>query len=495
MGWGLFPLSIFTITSALFSIFLLYVIFKYTRKSIINFRQLSDKTLGYSFLVLLGFYALLYVLFFPGFMGGDDVNMTNTILIGRAWDWQSFSYSLLSAAGLMLFGQFGFLPLLAISYYLYLSLKMLTLLDLLKVKTLYKRAVAVLFILLSVHPHIQGLLLTYSRDVLYSLMLTHLSLMMFAKNNWSTKDLAWLSGFLVFFADLRQESLIYLVIVPLILGCSKILNLRQLKIYSAFILVATFLYFYVAPKVYETRSFNPTYQVTAYVHPLSHALHKNGQQAYSPQDIAAIDRVFSVKKLIERYTPLDIGPFHDGGFNQNSTPEEWKQFKVAAHNIILQSKTDVLKGRVVLFMCALNICLEDGVQPFFDNFRDASNQIVPSLKLMSKTVEDYKLNESLTRYYNGIRDFYFFSGAWRALNTLTLPLLFILAGLLLFNRAPHYFRACVVVGARLPVLFFLAPASYYKYVFSVHLFFTIFFPLVLLTYLGSKQKSDGTFTK
>lgn len=489
MGVGLFTSSIFTFSAVVFSIFLIYVIVKYIKKSVVCYKQINEKSLKYSFVAVLAFYIILYILFFPGFLGSDDLNMTRTVMNGRAWEWQSLSYSFLSAAGIMMFGQFGFLPLLAIAYYSYLSLKMLTLLDALKVKLIYKKIVALVFVLLSLHPYMQGMLLTYARDVVYSLMLIHLSLMLYGKNNWSTKDLAWLAGFLVFFADLRQESFIYLVAVPAVLGFSKVLNFKQLKIYSLFTTIAVVLYFYIAPKVYETHSYNSNYQVTAYVHPLSHVLNKNGREFYNKQDLEAIDRVFSVQKLIENYTPLDIGPFHSGGYNQNVNEEQWADFKVAAKNVMLQSKFDIFKSRVILFMCTLNVCYENGGVPFFDIFRDSPEQVEPTLQLMSKTAESYTSSENLQKYFNLIQDFYTWTGFWRVLNTLVLPMLFILWGILLFNRFPQYFRASVVVAARLPAIFLLAPANYYKYVFSIQLFFTIFFPLVLLTYIASNQKN------
>lgn len=489
MGVSLFANSIFTLSAVVFSLLLIYVLVKYFRKSVICFKQINDKSLKYSVVAVLAFYIVLYILFFPGFLGSDDVNMTKTVLNGRAWEWQSLSYSFLSAAGIMIFGQFGFLPFLAVAYFSYLSLKMLTIVDALKINPIYKKVMALVFVLLSLHPFMQGMLLSYTRDVIYSLMLTHLSLMLYAKNNWSTKDLAWLAGFLVFFADLRQESLIYLFVVPVLLGFSKVLNLKQLKIYSLFTTIAAVLYFYIAPKIYETHSYNSNYQVTAYVHPLSHVLHKNGREFYNKQDLEAIDRVFSVEKLIQNYTPLDIGPFHSGGFNQNSNEEEWANFKVAARNVMMQSKLDIFKSRVILFMCTLNVCLENGGVPFFDVFRDSPGQVEPTLKLMSKSGESYKLSENLEKYFHAIQGFYSWGGFWKAVNNLALPLLFILWGLLLFNRFPHFFRASVVVVARLPIVFLLAPANYYKYVFSIQLFFTIFFPIVLLTYLASSQKN------
>lgn len=489
MGLGLFTSSVFTFSAVVFTVFLIYVIVKYFRKSVVAFKQINDKSLKYSFFAVLVFYIILYILYFPGFLGSDDLNMTKTVMNGRAWEWQSLSYSFLSAAGILILGQFGFLPFLAISYYSYLSLKMFTLLDVLKVKPIYKKAVALIFVTLSLHPFMQGMLLTYARDVIYSLMLTHLSMMLYAKNSWSTKDLAWLAVFLVFFADLRQESLIYLIAVPVVLGFSKIINVKQLKIYSLFTILAVVLYFYIAPKVYETKSYNSNYQVTAYVHPLSHLLNKNGKEFYDKQDLEDVNRVFSVEKLIENYTPLDIGPFHSGGYNQNVNEEDWAKFKVAAQNMMLRSKLDLFKSRVILFMCTLNVCYEYGGVPFFDIFRDSPELVEPVLTQMSRSAESYRLTESLQKYFNAIQDFYTWTGFWKVVNTLLLPLLFILWGLLLFNRFPQYFRASIVVAARLPAIFLLAPANYYKYVFSIQLFFTIFFPIVLLTYIASNQKN------
>jgi hypothetical protein len=488
MGLSLFAPTFFTLTSVVFSIFLIYIILKYARKSLKCFKQMNDKSLRYSFLFVLAAYLVLYFLYFPGFMGSDDVNMTKTVMNGRAWEWQSLSYSFLTAAGVLIFGQFGFLPLLAIGYFGYLSIKMLSIIDELKTKPIYKKITGIVFVLLSLHPFMQGMLLTYTRDIVYSLMLTHLSIMLYAKTNWSAKDLAWLSGFLVFFADLRQESLLYLIVVPLVLGLAKILNFQQLKVYFLFTATAIFLYFYVAPKVYETQSYNANYEVTAYVHPLSYVLHNNGKESYDPQDIAAIDRVFSVEKLIKNYTPLDIGPFHSGGFNQNTNEEDWKKFKIAAQNIILQSKLQILNSRFKLFMCTLNLCEQGGGIPFYDVFRDSPQQVQPILVLMMKSVYDYKLNETSQSYFNAIQDFYTWTGVWRFFNNLSVPLLFIIFGLLLFNRYPEYFRASAVVAARLPAVFLLAPASYFKYIFSIQLFFTLFFPLVLLTYIASKNE-------
>ena len=250
----------------------------------------------------------------------------------------------------------------------------------------------------------------------------------------------------------------------------------------------SFVYYIAAARYFGIDSYGHSYEVSAYVQPLSQIFHDKKTSILSESEIADIDAVLDTKMLSDKFNPLDIDPYHSGAFKQSATEIQWVKFKKVSLKLIFNNLDLFFQSRIYLFKNMLNIGLSHLV--FSDDV--TVNQFERNSIWLTKLGID---RSSLKRSSAAVAyvDFLYFSTASQnllaaAVSTFVLPLLLVLGCLLLFSSIPSLFTLAVIFSLRLPILFLLAPASYIQYIYSIFLFFT-FVPVLLFLHYFERKKT------
>lgn len=414
------------------------------------------------------------ILVFPGFISGDDIGLGAIVAKGVPSGWHSLTYSFLAASSLILLDGFGLTVILSLIIFLLVSLKIYFVISDSNLSNLHKSGLAVLVLLLALHPMNQSQIFFSTRDTLFSLLLFLLGFhFIFEKGDWTFPAVIAFVIPIVVLGDLRPEGKIFLVLFPVILLWLKKWNFRHLLVYGLVCTLFGFVYYAKAAGFFGVNLFPHDYEATAYVLPLSQIFHDKDPTEITAEHYNNVDRVLTVSLLKEKFNPIDIDPFHAGAFNLKATEAEWVSFKKAAFELISENPGIFLKSRTNLFFSMLNT---GSVQnTFSDNMRNDNepNSLLSKYKIMLT---------SLTTAQN------LFS---ILISSFLPPLLFLIFCLLLADYSPSIAGIAVLFAARVPVLFLLAPANYTKYIYSLFLFFTFVPAMVLLHYLQRKVKSDS----
>jgi hypothetical protein len=131
-------------------------------------------------------------------------------------------------------------------------------------------------------------------------------------------------------------------------------------------IAAPFYYLYLT-HIFNAQSYTCNYKVTAYVHPLSAIFNKVAIENLNPVDVQTIHKVLDTEKLVKYYTPTEIYPFHEGGFNKNTTDEDWVNFTQASHRLIAENFGLFVESRITMFINMHN--MDRKVSIFYDEFR------------------------------------------------------------------------------------------------------------------------------
>lgn len=489
LGSDLFEPTLFTTSLYFVSCLIIFFIINIIIQIGKGIVEIKLKVIRFYFLSLIGLFSFFYYLIYPGFVSYDDLHTAGVVIQGQVWGWQSLSYSFLSGAELMMTRGFGLKTIVSLIYFLFLCSKFINLMSKETTKKSHQYIVMSLLFVLALNPLNQGMLLTHFRDVIFSLLLIHICFFIFDKSiNWNHKNLIKFSILLVLLSDLRQDSKIYLLLIPLCFVYFKILNIKQTIKLVLLLTAFSFIYLFSLAKIYNFESNNNDYQVTAYIQPLSAIFYFVDENKIDDSDRAAIDAVIDTKMLKEFYSPSDIDPFHKGAYKGRHSAEQWNKFQATSFKLFAKHFDIFLKNRWLNFKSMLNFGLPN--MTFYDHLRTEDTTkvsgILNKLGLNSKSNEPSTLGQFYIAgisYLGQQRD----QGKW-IYNSMFFPLIFLLL-IFIYRKSDIRLKiVALIVAIRLPLLFLVAPASYFKYVYSIFLFFIFFFPLFLMDYLQNTPK-------
>ena len=438
-------------------------------------------------------YSIFLGISFPGWVHYDDCITAIEIFKGRAWAWQSTTYSMVLGIGYMLLGTIGFAAILSTVYFLYLVLIVIKIIDASKASNKLKFFAAFLLFLFSLWPTNQGLILSHYRDTLFSLMLCHIGMLLIQIKNWKKRDIVFVSLLIVVMGDLRQDAKVYLLLVPILCTFFKLWRWSEVKIYFLTVALAAPFYYYNLNSIFNVRTYTNDYKVTAYINPLSAIFHKKGIGAIDPSDVSTIHKVLDTDKLVKHYNPLDIDPFHQGAFNYKTSEQEWADFTKVSHKLFIENYEMFLDSRISLFKSMLNI--DQRILVISDEFRSENSRVGEFYEKLNLTPPAFQLSYVGQKYYQQLNEFIGKrSFLWMFFNSLLTPLIYLLLVCLLAYKFKSIYIFAILILSRLPIMFLLAPAAYYKYLYSLELFFIFSLPLLIIFYFEkfrSKQEQDS----
>ena len=222
--------------------------------------------------------------------------------------------------------------------------------------------------------------------------------------------------------------------------------------------------------------------------PTSVVIHEVGIDSLSEQQKKSIDKILDIEKVRKFYNPFDIECFHNGALRAEFNSEDISNFKKTVVDLVLANPGLMIRHRIQLFLSMANIYQSHTV--FFDDLRANPKQFPVLVKTIGQGEHPYALGGGGTQLLSflsnaAINDFIIAI----PFKSLLMPLLF---SLWLLLRCELAWKIVAVLQlSRLPVFLLFAPAAYFKYVYSMMVFFVLLFPLFLLRHLDRKSSGQS----
>jgi len=375
-------------------------------------------------------YLVLYFFVFPGFIGVDEFYLIDVLRNGKPSGWHSMTYSAFYGFGVWNFGLVGWMT--GVNLLLF-GIAVISCASLM-IDFGNRRRSWVIFGALLVHPISISQVFYQCRDTTFSLLLIVVMLQLLRFRGMKIVD--WISA---------------------LWGTLSIL-----------------------PEYFSYQRSSLHYKVTAFAHPLSVVYHLKGREQI-PQEIdSPISEILNTDYLIKYYNPNDIDPIHMGAFNHSANQLQFDRALDAVAKLFLQEWRLILGNRIEFFNSMMNtgrpsMIFNDYLQEsgaFQDGrFMDISENLKP--RSLFPELKRWISQRLMDLFHSSLGVLRFFTSLW-------LPLCFCLTVIAVFKTNTVWFWLATLILIRVPIVFALAPATYFKYLQSLWWFTVFFLPLVFL---------------
>ncbi len=470
---------------SLVSVSVIILIFLYSRLWKTRSETVPKTVLGRSvlFLTVLTYFGLGLILY-PGFIGNDDLFLALHVQKGMPSGWHSFSYSVFLTFCLGIFQSFFANTVVVLILFLGIISKVIRIIEDGLDKKYQKISLVALTILL-VNPLLLSQIFFQCRDTLFSLTLVYLTLYFFRKTNFSWWEVCVISFLSVMMGDLRQEAKFLPIIIPVLMFVCHLWNQAQVRVSAVTTIFFAGFFYGFAPWYFDYGSYSKAYQSTSMILPLSKIYHVYGKERISPVINEKINRVLDIEKLEKYYSPVDIDPFHNGAFNYSATDSDWVEFKDTARGLIFENWGLFLEGRFELLKSMLNGGVPQLIFTDYSDSNEVAYQKVPREWIGQSHFPDLRFE-----IRSGLHSLLESSGFWIRLLLFgcSIPILFLIFCVFKYKRIGIIGVVAWLVFFRLPIIFLIAPASYLKYISSVLMFFTFYFPVLIASHQSLFQR-------
>lgn len=447
----------------------------------------------YAFVFISLLFCFLALLHFPGVFSIDDPMIYEQwVLSGGINTWNSISYSswilflhfLLSGIwGPMVVNLLGFLGLV------WLVARRIN-----QMPSRAARTGSALFLaVVCVLPYHQVLILTHSRDILFSLILVSLSMVFLLVKEFKNWHFALVAFFVCLLSDMRMEAKLLLILFPLLASVFRLWTFRSLATYLLWQGVWSLLFLGLIPTMFNYAELKQPYQGTAFINPLSRIYSEFAVEQEYPELDEAISLVMNPGILRTYADPYNLTPAYFQ-VQRLVNDREFSRFKAASLRLYTKYPGAWLRNRIEMGSSILNLGTHEPMVISAQHLHRIPEML--SLINVSKTKP---LGNWSARHLELVEIWMVPNGTWwqRLFCSQLLPLLSLLAGLVFFRRCPAAaFAASLLLGRMLLVLA-TAPANQFKYLLSVSLGGAILLPLLvaeLLEYIP-RQNHGPQFRK
>lgn len=344
-----------------------------------------------------------------------------------------------------------------------------------------------------------ALTLLATRDTIFSLVLLFFAFWIFFKvaegkrEELSLKELSFVAAALLFLSIYRGDGIALVPAVPLVLRMTRRVSTAKAAALAVSVLLFAQLAKSVLPAVLHTADEERAYAVSLMMNPLGSLLQNSYVTATPEQDRKLLGMLVNVDKVKEVSIPHEIPAFWDGHWRPGLSDENFARVKSLFGRMVKDNMGIFLENRWLCF--ASSTGMTQAGFTYSDMARDKNHPahydvvyhealhrtIVPSLyELQSKAIASASA-------YKGMR----FEGKFLHWNFLPELLLSALA-LLLFPWFPATASASLMILSRVPLVFLAAPASQFKYYYSLYLFgFFVIFMLIAERKLRGRRREDA----
>lgn len=268
---------------------------------------------------------------------------------------------------------------------------------------------------------------------------------------------------------LRPETVFALL--PAILFISYFYNKHYLKWSIVTILVysAVTLFQSIPLKLIKDNSSVNNYEATTLINPTSYILKRlypNGL----PEDVDKdLGKYFKNEYLLIYQNDLEIDPYHNGGVNWSSTPDQYFQFRSQCLKIILSNPLLFIENRLNMTATTFNINNRwNFLGSIQNNDTDDFHQRV---RVLSNITTRIRNNSALVYFQNIVDSKYS--------KSFILPTILLFTALLLTSSSGWFYKIFSILLLRTLIVILTAPASYTKYHYIIWLFAIFCFPCVI----------------
>ncbi|WP_136514000.1 hypothetical protein [Geomonas edaphica] len=345
-----------------------------------------------------------------------------------------------------------------------------------------------------------ALTLLATRDTIFSVVLLFLALWMFfdvsekKREELSLKELSFVAAALLFISIYRGDGIALVLAVPLLLRMNKrVTTATAVALFVSVLLLSSPAKSFLRVLLQAPTGEETAYSVSLMMNPLGYLLQNNYVTATPEKDRKILGMLVQVDKVKEVSIPYEIPAFWEGHWRQGISDIAFSRVKSLYARMVRENLGMFLKNRWLCF--AASTGMTQAGFTYSDMSREKKHPahydvvyneplhraLFPSLyELQSETIAS-------TSVYKGKR----LEGKflhWNFLPELALSALV----LLLFPWFPATASASLVVLSRVPLVFLAAPASQFKYYYSLYLFgFFVIFMLIAEKKVHSRVKEGA----
>lgn len=355
-----------------------------------------------------------------------------------------------------------------------------------------------LFVIFS--PAIIFNLLLLSRDTIFSLLILWvcafiINLHKFRKISINQYCVAgFISGLIVV---IRGDGwLVFLPLFLVIIFVSR--KILTVLIFGLFASTVIALFGFVLPSLNGDHRSDFSYLVVNTINPVGYVL-MNKNFTDTKGSLTLISKVLDVEKITREQTPFETPAFWSGGVMKEEATELQRQAYGSAVGTLLGENLGIyFAGRMETFLAAAGFN-QIGFRYSDEKVRiDRQSGWAPPSWIVNMNLNSYRPFPRTFDYFNGLLikstkyNALDLSGSaifWNFIPWLGL----ILSLILLYPYIPAVSLACIVLVVRVPLIFLAAPASQFKYYFSISLCgpFLLCVGIVLLLKFSSNKKKTS----
>jgi hypothetical protein len=410
------------------------------------------------FLSFLGLFAVLLKINWPGHISFDTVLDFQNALIGWNNSFTQFLFSALHTGIILYFPSLGLPAIINIIF------AAATLTYVYRIVGGNRRSFLIFVggLLMFLGSKInQNLIIHQNRDILFSWVFLLLLISLQQDISKKKRGLSILPlSFFVLSCFLRKDTLFlypFIVGVDYYLGRERVKNARLRQ--RHFFITSMLAFYFMGTPYLRRIHMEPAYEITAYINPTMHILKKRGLEALTLEDREQLSSFVDLQKAIELHRDFDIDSYNLGAFNKGAlSPEQVKAFRKATFRLLCAYPGDWLENRWQMAKAILGLIPE--THWYFDEILRRNLMDPLLLTMPTPAVAD---GRDYLRPVYAARELTWYRWTLASCLPALLISLFLLGR---FRRHPGTSFATLLVVLRVLVILTLAPAGYYKYVWS-----------------------------
>jgi hypothetical protein len=223
------------------------------------------------------------------------------------------------------------------------------------------------------------------------------------------------------------------------------------------------------------------YKATAYINPMMHIIAKRGKSILTPAEIKSVSDIVDFDQALLNHDPVDIKEFNLQIINREAlkTNGGEQKFRKVALRLFYDYPEDWLQNRLMMGLGIIGL----DTRTYWFNNEAFENPLYPELAAALPTT-NYSNGPDAWRNVSAARELRWY----RVLLASCLPAIGVMTVLLFFwNLFPLTSMATLMVLFRTGVIIALAPATYYKYVWSTTIWGAVVPALAAAEYYRRKK--------
>jgi hypothetical protein len=332
----------------------------------------------------------------------------------------------------------------------------------------------------------------YTRDTIFGLLHLWIAVYLFdilLEKKYSqlariNKILLW--SVLIFLSIYRSDGFPLLLLIPLLLIITKQIDTKQVLNLILSVSLIFFVTSVVIPKILKVHNLNKSYGLTLIMNPLGYIIQNDYFSRDKDRDRVIMSKVLDVEKVKQLSNPYEIPAYWARAWKPETAEADYANLNSLFIELTKNNLPLFISNRIYCFSASTS--LNDKGFLYVDiREKDSGAEVhnIPTTSLFFKNFTP-KLYNCLSNLLNSTTIYKGAILSGRFLYWNFMPhLLIIILTMLLYPYIPCTAASSLIIFYRVPILFLTAPASQFKYFYSLYLFG---FFVILLALIEFKNK-------